>query len=84
MADQLAPQWAAQPALTMSASSGLGAGGCVRSAALLGIVGAGGLGQEIEISMRMFQYSEVSTIILALVLIVVGIDRISAVVRRAS
>ncbi len=56
----------------------------VRSAALLGIVGAGGLGQEIEISMRMFQYSEVSTIILALVLIVVGIDRISAVVRRAS
>ena len=56
----------------------------VRSAALLGIVGAGGLGQEIEISMRMFEYSEVSTIILALILIVIGIDRISAMVRRAS
>ncbi len=56
----------------------------VRSAALLGIVGAGGLGQEIEISMRMFEYSEVSTIILALILIVIGIDRISALVRRVS
>ena len=54
----------------------------VRSAALLGIVGAGGLGQEIDISMRLFRWGEVSTMILAMILIVVWIDRVSAALRR--
>ena len=56
----------------------------VRSATLLGIVGAGGLGLQIDLSMRLFRYGEVSTMVLAMILIVLGIDRVSASLKRIS
>src|SRR5207244_11659733 len=40
---------------------------CVRAASVLGLVGAGGIGYEIGISMRLFEYGQVLRLILALV-----------------
>jgi phosphonate transport system permease protein len=37
-----------------------------RAAAVLGLVGAGGLGQEIGVSLRLFEYGEVATLLVAL------------------
>lgn len=53
----------------------------VRAAAILGLVGAGGLGQQIEISMRMFNFNEVITILAILFVMVAAVDYISARVR---
>jgi phosphonate transport system permease protein len=55
----------------------------IRSAAILGLVGAGGLGQQIELSMRMFQYHETSTILLIVFVLVTAVDHLSSVIRRA-
>lgn len=53
----------------------------VRASAILGLVGAGGLGQQIEISMRMFNFNEVLTLLIILFLMVAAVDYISAKVR---
>lgn len=53
----------------------------VRASAILGLVGAGGLGQQIEISMRMFNFHEVLTLLIILFLMVAAVDYISAKVR---
>ena len=53
----------------------------VRASAILGLVGAGGLGQQIEISMRMFNFNEVLTILMILFLMVASVDYLSAKVR---
>jgi phosphonate transport system permease protein len=53
----------------------------VRASAILGLVGAGGLGQQIEISMRMFNFHEVLTLLGILFLMVSAVDFISAKVR---
>jgi phosphonate transport system permease protein len=53
----------------------------VRASAILGLVGAGGLGQQIEISMRMFNFNEVLTILIILFLMVAAVDYLSARVR---
>ena len=53
----------------------------VRASAILGLVGAGGLGQQIEISMRMFNFHEVLTILIILFLMVAAVDYLSAKVR---
>jgi phosphonate transport system permease protein len=54
----------------------------IRAGAILGLVGAGGLGQQIELSMRMFNYHEVTTLILIIFLIVTIVDNLSAYLRR--
>ncbi|MDA1001615.1 MAG: phosphate/phosphonate ABC transporter permease [bacterium] len=54
----------------------------MRAAAILGFVGAGGLGQQIEISMRMFEHGQTATLILALFALVAGADVLSAFIRR--
>ncbi len=54
----------------------------MRAAAILGFVGAGGLGQQIEISMRMFDHHHAATLILELFLLVAMTDVVSAYVRR--
>ncbi len=54
----------------------------MRAAAILGFVGAGGLGQQIEISMRMFEHQRTATLILELFLLVALSDVISAHLRR--
>jgi phosphonate transport system permease protein len=55
----------------------------IRSAAILGLVGAGGLGQQIELSMRMFQYHETSTILLIVFVLVTAVDHLSTTIRKA-
>jgi phosphonate transport system permease protein len=53
----------------------------IRASAILGFVGAGGLGQQIELSMRMFQFDEVLTLLVGLGVMVAAVDLISARVR---
>ena len=53
----------------------------VRTSAILGLVGAGGLGQQIEISIRMFNFHEVTTLLVILFALVGAADFISAKVR---
>jgi len=54
----------------------------IRASAILGFVGAGGIGQQIEISMRMFNFPEVVTLIGVLFLMVAGTDALSLRLRR--
>ncbi len=55
----------------------------IRSSVVLGFVGAGGLGQLLDGSMKMFNGSEVSTMLLVFVALVALADRVSAGLRRA-
>jgi phosphonate transport system permease protein len=55
----------------------------IRSSAVLGFVGAGGLGQEMDNSMKMFNGSEVCTMLIVFMLLVWLADSVSAWLRRA-
>ncbi len=55
----------------------------IRSSVVLGFVGAGGLGQELDGSMKMFAGGEVFTMLTVFVLLVALADRVSAGLRRA-
>lgn len=55
----------------------------IRASAILGFVGAGGLGQQIEISMRMFNFNQVTTLVAILFVMVAGVDALSTRVRNA-
>ena len=50
---------------------------CVRAAAVLGFVGAGGIGYEISLSMRLFEYRQVLTLLIAFVVILSLTDILS-------
>jgi phosphonate transport system permease protein len=54
----------------------------IRSSAVLGFVGAGGLGQQMDASMKMFNGSEVSTMLLVFMLLVWAADSASAWLRK--
>ena len=54
----------------------------IRSSAVLGFVGAGGLGQMMDSSMKMFNGSEVSTMLLVFMDLVALADRVSAWLRK--
>ena len=54
----------------------------IRTSAVLGFVGAGGLGQQIELSLRMFNFREVASLLIGLWLFVVLVEATSAIVRR--
>ena len=54
----------------------------IRSSAVLGFVGAGGLGQQMDSSMKMFNGSEVGTMLLVFMLLVWVADKVSAWLRR--
>jgi len=54
----------------------------IRSAAILGFVGAGGIGQQILIAMNLFNYPKVATLVGATIIVVLLVDRFSAAVRR--
>jgi phosphonate transport system permease protein len=56
----------------------------IRSSVVLGFVGAGGLGQELDNSMRMFYGGEVARLLLVVVALVARAARDSAVLRRWS
>ena len=53
----------------------------VRMATMLGIVGAGGIGYELQSSFRMFQYERVSAIIILIFVTIFLIDHFSAFIR---
>ena len=54
----------------------------IRSSAVLGFVGAGGLGQQMDASMKMFNGSEVSTMLIVFMLLVWLADATSAWLRK--
>jgi phosphonate transport system permease protein len=54
----------------------------IRMAAVLGLVGAGGLGQMLYVSLSVFKTHEAATLILAMITIVGAVDVLSAWLRR--
>jgi phosphonate transport system permease protein len=54
----------------------------IRSSVVLGFVGAGGLGQMMDTSMKMFAGSEVATMLLVFIALVALADRVSAFLRK--
>jgi phosphonate transport system permease protein len=55
----------------------------IRSSVVLGFVGAGGLGQQMDNSMKMFNGGEVATMLLVFIALVALADRVSAALRKA-
>ena len=53
----------------------------VRMATMLGIVGAGGIGYELQSSFRMFEYQKVSAIIIIIFITIFIIDHLSSFIR---
>jgi len=56
--------------------------GNTRSAVVLGLVGAGGIGIELAAAMQLLRYDEALTIILVIFVVVVAVERVSAAIRR--
>ena len=54
----------------------------IRSSVVLGFVGAGGLGQQLDSSMKMFNGGEVATMLLVFIALVALADHVSAMLRR--
>ena len=54
----------------------------IRVAAVLGFVGAGGLGQEIHIAISLFHEQRLLTLLMVLYVLVTGVDYLSAYLRR--
>jgi phosphonate transport system permease protein len=54
---------------------------CMRAAAVLGFVGAGGIGYEISVSMRLFEYGQVLTLLLVFIALLAVMDMGSRYVR---
>ncbi len=54
----------------------------IRSSAVLGFVGAGGLGQQLDNSMKMFKGSEVATLLMVFMLLVWLADKASSWLRK--
>ena len=55
----------------------------IRSSVVLGFVGAGGLGQQLDNSMKMFNGGEVASMLLVFIALVAVADRVSGGLRRA-
>jgi phosphonate transport system permease protein len=55
----------------------------IRMAAILGFVGAGGLGQLLYFELSLFHYAQASTVIIAMLLLSIAVDWSSAALRRA-
>jgi phosphonate transport system permease protein len=53
----------------------------IRAATVLGLVGAGGIGFKIQVAMRLFQYRDLTTYVILLIVMVTVIDRVSAYLR---
>jgi phosphonate transport system permease protein len=55
----------------------------VRGAAIVGFVGAGGIGQELYLVIRQFIYPDISAIVLLIIATVTAIDLVSERLRHA-
>ncbi len=53
----------------------------IRMATMLGIVGAGGIGYELQSSFRMFEYERVSAIVIIIFITIFLIDHLSSLIR---
>lgn len=53
----------------------------LRASAVLGLVGAGGMGTQLELSIKMLAYDEVATMVIALFALVAGVDLLSQLAR---
>jgi phosphonate transport system permease protein len=54
----------------------------LRSAAIMGFIGLGGLGFQVQIALADLKYSTVSTYVLAMILLIVIVETWSSIVRR--
>ena len=54
----------------------------IRAAAILGVVGAGGLGQMLKYHLSLFQMHSAATVIIAMLLLVALVDALSFAIRR--
>jgi phosphonate transport system permease protein len=54
----------------------------IRAAAILGVVGAGGLGQMLAFHMGLFQMEETSSVLIAMITLVALVDALSYATRR--
>ncbi len=72
---QVAPDWASTALLRFEIN--------VRSAGVLGVVGAGGIGEELYLVVRQFEYSDISAILLLLLLTVALIDMLTSRLRTS-
>ncbi len=54
----------------------------IRMASVLGFVGAGGLGQMLYVSLSLFQQAQAATVILAMLVLVLGVDALSGWARQ--
>ncbi|MCA1856479.1 phosphonate ABC transporter, permease protein PhnE [Massilia oculi] len=55
----------------------------IRAAAVLGVVGAGGLGQMLKYHLSLFQMPSAATVVLAMLLLVAAVDAASYALRRS-
>lgn len=53
-----------------------------RSSVILGVVGAGGIGIELTTAMELLRYDEAATIIIAIFVVVLAVERASALIRQ--
>lgn len=67
---------------SMTATSLFSVEKALRSAVTLGLVGAGGIGVELAAAMRLFNYDEALTIIIAILVCVLGFEQLSSAIRR--
>ncbi len=70
----VAPQWVAYGLYRWEMN--------IRMAAILGFVGAGGLGAQLYYSLSLFQEAQAATVIIAMLLLSLAVDALSAVLRR--
>ncbi|GIW22962.1 MAG: hypothetical protein KatS3mg068_1969 [Candidatus Sericytochromatia bacterium] len=54
----------------------------IRAAAVLGLIGAGGIGYLLNNAFRTFDYQEASAIVIILIILVISVDSISAKLRK--
>lgn len=55
----------------------------IRSATIIGLVGAGGIGQELFVAIRSFQYQDVSAIVLLIIITVIVVDMVCDRIRQS-
>ncbi len=72
---QVLPQWIAYTLYILDRN--------VRMATVIGIVGAGGIGQELKGRYDMYEYAHVGTILIAILLVVLLLDHATARLRKA-
>lgn len=70
----VAPQWLAYSLYRSEMN--------LRAATVLGVVGAGGLGQQLHVALSVFRYDRVSTLLLATLLLVWLVEGLSRYLRR--